>query len=140
MNMPLDVTSDELSDIFSVHVADIILQPGHPLSSHLASNDYSMSEAWIKCFSDKQSADTFVKKYDKMKLRGFDILCKVVQEQFSISELCKDMEKGVCKYSDQCNYKHVMCNEPNDCENRECWYGHSEKRSVISNKRPTEGK
>jgi hypothetical protein len=39
--MPLDVTSDELSAIFSVHVADFLFQPG-------ASNNFSMSEAWIK--------------------------------------------------------------------------------------------
>jgi hypothetical protein len=137
--MPLDVTSDELSAIFSVHVADILLQPGDQLSSHLASNDFSMSEAWIKHLSDQRSAQAFSKKHDKMNIRGFEIRCDVVQEPVNVSELCREMETGVCKYSsDQCDYKHIMCREPNECENRECWYGHSKKRSVTSNKRPVE--
>jgi hypothetical protein len=138
--MPWNVTSDELSKIFSVHVADILLQPGDPLSSHSASKDFSMSEAWIKNCSDQRSAQTFVKKYAKIKIREFEINCDVVKEPFIVSELCRELENGICKFaSDRCNYKHIMCDEPDECDNERCWYGHSKKRSIKSIRRPMEG-
>jgi len=139
-NMPLDVTSDELSEIFSVHVADILLQPGNQSSSHLASRDESTSEAWIKNLPDQQSARDFAKKYSRLIIRGSKVYCDVVQEPFNITELCTDFERGDCKYpADRCHYKHIMCSEPDECDNSKCWFGHHRRRLITSIRRPVEG-
>jgi hypothetical protein len=82
----------------------------------------------------------FIKKYSRKTIRGIEVDFNVVEEPFSTAELCREFEKGDCRYpADQCNYKHIMCNEPDECENKRCWYGHNRKRSVISDRRPIEG-
>ena len=139
--MPIDVTSGELAKLFSVHAAEILLRPGHQLSSHLTSDDLSTSEAWIKHRFDQKTAQTLAEKYSEKRIRGVKIQCNVVQEPVSTSELCRDYEEGSCKYpSDQCNYKHIRCNEADVCENRKCWYGHSKNRKIKSDGRPMRSK
>lgn len=139
-NIPVDATSEELSVIFSVHVADILLRPGHQVGSHLATKDLSMSEAWIKHMSNQQTAQDLAEKHSNVEIRGFKIHCHVVQEPLSVSELCRNFETGECEYPPNlCNYKHIMCNEPDICDNKKCWYGHSKKRQIVSNRQPTQG-
>ncbi len=140
-NMPLDVTSDELSEIFSVHVADILLQPGDPSSSHLPYNDRSTSQAWIKYLSDRRAIQDLAKKYSRKTIRGFEIYCDVVPEPWNTTELCLNFEKGDCTFpADRCHYKHILCNEPDSCDNRKCWFGHHRRRLITSIRRPEEGK
>jgi hypothetical protein len=140
-NMPIDVTSEELSFIFQVHVADILLRPGYQLSPYLASDDRLESEAWIKHMSDQQTARDLAKKHSNVEIRGFKIYCDVIQEPLNKSELCRDFERGDCQYStEECYYKHIMCDEPDECENKECWYGHNKKRQITSDRRPILGK
>jgi hypothetical protein len=140
INIPVDITSEELSVIFSVHVADILLRPGYQLSSHLATKDLSMSEAWIKHLSNQQAVQDLAKKHSNIEIRGFKIQCHVVQEPLNILELCRHFEKGQCEFAgNSCNYKHIMCSEPDICDDKKCWYGHSKKREITSDRRPAEG-
>ena len=139
-NIPSDVTSEELSNRFSVHVADILLRPANPESAHLVSDNESTAEAWIKHLSNRRSMEDFVKKYSRSVIRGCEIFLDIVEEPFSISELCRDFERGVCgRSADRCFYKHINCDAPDDCDNVKCWFGHSRKRSLSSDKQPIEG-
>ncbi|CAF5182289.1 unnamed protein product, partial [Rotaria magnacalcarata] len=50
-------------------------------------------------------------------------------------ELCRDFEKGLCRFSSKsCHYKHITCDEPDDCENKDCHCGHNIKRQITSNR------
>ncbi|CAF3972183.1 unnamed protein product, partial [Rotaria magnacalcarata] len=71
-NISNDVTSEELSSIFNVSVAHIVLQPGYQLNQHLVSNDQLNSEAWIKLIGDeKQTRDLAIKVSNKyLRLNG----------------------------------------------------------------------
>ena len=142
-NLSPNTTSEDLSRIFSVPVADILLRPAHPSSEYLASNDQSTSEAWIKHLSDRRAMEDFVGKNSRRTIGQWEISLAVVEEPLSISELCKDFERGNCRHiqpSDTCHYKHILCDEPDECENRKCWLGHSQERLITSDERPVEGK
>ena len=135
------MTSEDLSRIFSVHVADILLRPAHPSSEHLASNDLSTSEAWIKHLSDRQSMENFVKEYSRRTIGEWGITLTVVEEPINLIDLCFAFERDDCDFStERCDFRHVMCDEPNQCDNRECWFGHHTRRPIRSNRRPIEGK
>lgn len=138
----MDVTTEELFLIFGIRVANILLRPGYQLNPHLAPKDRSESEAWIKHVGNQETARALASKHSGFNLRGFTICCDIIDEPLNISELCRDFEKGICSYSlgQQCIYKHIMCDEPSECKNKECWYGHNKKRLITSDRRPIQGK
>ncbi|UJR11175.1 hypothetical protein I4U23_015356 [Adineta vaga] len=135
-NMPMDVTSEELSSIFLVCVGYILIQPGYELNDHLSSDSRVESEAWIKCAKIKSDLQELASEKSGANLRGYKIQCKVIDEPFNKSELCNEYEKGQCsRKPDQCWYKHILCDEPDTCVNQECWYGHTSRRQTISKSR-----
>jgi len=139
-NMPFDITSEELSLIFQVHVAYILLRPGDLVNEYSAPNDRLKSEGWIKNMSNQQTARNLAMKYSGVEIRGFKICCDVIHEPLNTAELCRDFEKGKCRFSSkQCYYKHIMCNKPDICNNDECWYGHSKKRQTTSKRQLIQG-
>ena len=134
------MTSEELSKIFSVHVADILFRPAHSQRAHLASADESTGEAWIKHLSDRRLMEDFVKKYSRTTIRGSEISLNIIEEPFNILDLCRDFENGDCRFSsEQCNYKHIICDESDQCMNVKCWFGHLRRRPITSIKRPAAG-
>ncbi|CAM2708528.1 unnamed protein product [Rotaria socialis] len=134
-NIPNDVTSEELSSIFDVPVAHIVLQPGCQLNQHLVSNDQLNSEAWIKLIgNEKQTRDLAIKISNK-NLRDFEMHFDVIPEPFYMFELCREFEKGLCRFSSKdCHYKHITCDEPDNCKKKDCHCGHSRKRQITSNR------
>ncbi|CAF5108320.1 unnamed protein product [Rotaria sp. Silwood1] len=55
-------------------------------------------------------------------------------ESINDEELCERFQKCQCPYStDTCYYKHITCYEPDTCDDKSCWLGHSDKRTTISN-------
>ncbi|CAF1163774.1 unnamed protein product [Rotaria sordida] len=138
-NMPSDITSEELSLLFDVHVADIILQPEYSLNEHLVKDDQLNSQAWIKNIGKEQTIRDLTIKKPQINLRGFQIHCNVINKPIYPFELCRNFELGKCEFSSQlCYYKHIICNQPNTCDNNQCHYGHSKKRQIISNKQNIE--
>ncbi|CAF1455218.1 unnamed protein product [Rotaria sp. Silwood1] len=138
-NMPSDITSEELSLLFDVHVADIILQPEYSLNEYLVKDDQLNSQAWIKNIDKEQNIRYLAIKKSQTNLRGFQIHCNVINKPIYQFELCRNFELGKCEFSSQtCNYKHIICNQPNTCDNNQCHYGHSKKRQIISNKQNIE--
>lgn len=100
------------------------------------------SEAWIKFPPEKQSLlNNVVKKTPGKTLRGFQMKCDIVEEPYNTYELCRDFEKGQCKrLSKECHYKHILCTQPNQCEDEECHYGHTDSRKTISKRQSGKGK
>ncbi|CAF2918022.1 unnamed protein product [Rotaria sp. Silwood2] len=132
-NIPLDVTSEELSQIFNIHIADIVIKPGYLPNEHLTSNDQIDSEAWIKNIGSEKLTRDLAIKNSKIKLRGLPIKCDVIHEPIHTFELCRNFKNGLCKYYHKCQFKHIMCNQPENCLDEQCHYGHSKKRLVTLN-------
>ncbi|CAF3866485.1 unnamed protein product [Rotaria sordida] len=132
-NIPLDVTSEELSQIFNIHVADIVIKPGYIRNECLASKDQINSEAWIINIGNEKKIRDLASKNSKIKLRGLQIKCDVINEPVYPFELCRNFKTGVCKYQIKCQFKHIMCNQPETCPDEQCFYGHNRKRQVTSN-------
>lgn len=131
--MPIDVTSEELSNIFQVDVADILIKPGYQLNEYLSSDDQRNSEAWIKPIDNQKSLIDLVNNKSKTNLRGFEIYCDIINEPYKISELCREFEKDACQYlQNQCYYKHILCDQPDSCKDEECHYGYSKNRPIQS--------
>ena len=140
-DIPSNVTSEDLSEIFSIHVADILFQPAHPSSEHLASNDQSTGEAWIKHLSDRRAMEDFVQKYSRSTIGDWKMSLNIVEEPISLIDLCIAFEKGSCEFStDRCDFRHIMCDESDQCDDRTCWFGHHRRRPTTSIRRPIESK
>jgi len=123
-NIPHDVTSEELSQIFNIHVGDIVIKPG---------GLFNDSEAWIKNIGNEKQTRDLASKISNIKLRGQQIECDVIQEPIYRFELCRIFKTGTCKFEKGCHFKHIMCNESDSCSDEQCRYGHSRKRQVTSN-------
>ncbi|UJR16586.1 hypothetical protein I4U23_003486 [Adineta vaga] len=132
-NLPVRVTSAELSDIFKVSVPSILVYPCFQIEqSHLTAGRTS-SEAWIKGFDDESTAHISAKRNSGRIVRTNTIQCEVMPEQIEEQELCTNFQKGQCSHtSTTCHFKHISCDELDTCEDQNCWYGHTNKRTTIS--------
>lgn len=131
------MTSEEISNLFKVPIAVILLYPCFRLEqSHLA-DGRSSSEAWIKNFTDEKTARVLAQQKTGTFLRTNKIQCEAMVELINEDELCRLFEKGRCQYTiETCHYKHFSCSEPDTCEDENCWYGHSQQRITKSINRP----
>ncbi|CAF1333720.1 unnamed protein product, partial [Rotaria sp. Silwood1] len=132
-NIPPDVTGEELSQIFNKPVANIVIKPGFRRYESLASDKSVDSEAWINNIGDERQARNLANKNSNKTLHGFQIKCDVTSEPIYPFELCRNYRTGLCNYEIKCFFKHIMCNQPENCPDEQCPYGHSRKRQVTSN-------
>lgn len=138
--MPTDIHSQELSNIFRVDIANILVRPHKKLYDHIAGNNRTQVEAWIYDVGDEQSAQQLANRKRGLILRGLKIQCQVIKVPLKVFQLCKQFEKGSCSFSIGCIYEHIRCREPVTCQNTRCWYGHDRERVVKSENRPQSGK
>ncbi|CAF1157811.1 unnamed protein product [Rotaria sp. Silwood1] len=134
-NLPPSITSEQLSLIFEVHVADILIRP-QAIPEENEISEMLPWEASIKHSGNHQIVEKLVKKLGRRQLDSYTIQCECIQEEVHPSQLCEQFEIGQCKYQNDCNFKHWMCNEPDTCEDENCWFGHNERRTLKSNSRP----
>ncbi|CAM4826376.1 unnamed protein product [Rotaria magnacalcarata] len=136
-NLPTCVTSEEVSSVFRVPIAKIILYPCYRLERNCVVNGRSSSEAWIKNVGDKQTTQNLAEKISGYFIRTNKIHCEAILEPINEQELCENFRKGICQYSwTQCHYKHYSCYEPDTCKDEYCCFGHNQKRTTISIDRP----
>jgi hypothetical protein len=136
-NMPTNVSSEELSSIFKVDIANILVRPYHELNNNLVESNRQQVEAWIKEIGNEQSAQRLATEKTGTDLRGFKIQSQAIRASLNIFDLCKHFQEGTCLFSIGCNMKHILCVEPVDCNNTRCWYGHTSQRRTRSERRPT---
>ncbi|CAF3930113.1 unnamed protein product [Rotaria sp. Silwood2] len=136
-NMPTNVTGEDLSRIFRVDIANILIRPYNELNDHLVEDNRTQVEAWIKEIGSEQSAQKLAGEKNGFYLRGFKIQCQVIRVPLKIFELCRHFQQGTCSYSICCEMKHIRCVQPVTCENNQCWYGHDSERITKSIRRPT---
>ena len=136
-DLPLRVTSEEVSKHFGVPIALILLHPCFRAEQTYIDNGRSSSEAWIKNFSDEKSAQTLAKDKTETLLGTNRIHCQAMLETIDDEqELCERFQEGQCQYTmDTCYYKHFSCSQLDTCDDTTCWYGHSMKRKTKSSRR-----
>ncbi len=136
-NLPLRITSEEVSSVFQVPIARILLYPCYRLEQSRVIGGRSSSEAWVKMFSDEKSARMLAEKKNGIIVRKNRIQCEAMLETINEEELCEKFQTGQCSYAaDTCYYKHFSCSLPDTCDDEYCWLGHSNKRKTESIKRP----
>lgn len=136
-NLPLRITSEEVSSAFQIPVARILLYPCYRLEQSRVVGGRSASEAWIKMFADEKSAQTLAAKKNGALIRRNRIQCQAMLESINDEELCEKFQIGQCPYTVQtCHYKHFSCSLPDTCEDKYCWLGHSDQRKTVSTQRP----
>ncbi|CAF1527907.1 unnamed protein product, partial [Rotaria sordida] len=136
-NMPTDVTSEDLSSIFKVNIANILVRPHNELNDRLVESDRRQVEAWIKEIPTEQLALRLAKEKTGFNLRGFQIHCQATQAPVNPFDLCGRFQTGKCPFSIGCDQKHIRCVEPIKCKNTHCWYGHDKARRTRPARRPT---
>jgi hypothetical protein len=136
-NLPLRVTSEEISSVFKVPIARILLYPCYRLEQSRVIGGRSSSEAWIKMFPDEETAHILAENKNGTLVSKNRIQCEAMLETINEEELCEKFQTGQCSYTvDTCHYKHFSCSLPDTCEDEYCWLGHSNKRKTESIKRP----
>jgi hypothetical protein len=135
-NMPSDVTGEDLSTIFKVNIANILLRPFNELNNNLVEHDRIQAEAWIKEIGNEQAAHKMAKEKNGTDLRGFKIRCQAIRAPLNVSDLCERFQIGACLFSICCNMKHIRCVNEITCNNTQCWYGHDWQRTTKSERRP----
>jgi hypothetical protein len=136
MNLPNDVTGEELSNIFRVDVANILIRPYNELQNHLAEDNRKPVEVWIKDIGSNEFLQRLVKEKNESFLRDFRMQCQVIPAPVNHFELCELYQRGRCPFSIGCRNKHIRCVKPVECANTQCWYGHDEQRSIHSKRPP----
>jgi hypothetical protein len=70
-------------------------------------------------------------------VRTNKIQCEAVLDPIDKQELCERFQIGQCPYTmETCHFKHFSCSQLDTCDDENCWFGHSEKRTTISMSRP----
>lgn len=133
-DLPLRVTSEEVSKHFGVPSAVILLYPCFRAEQAYITHGRSSSEGWIKYFSDEKSAQRLAEEKTGTLLGPNRIHCEAMLEPIDDPhELCERFQEGQCPYTmDTCYYKHFSCSQRDTCEDTACWYGHSMKRKTKS--------
>lgn len=140
-NLPICVTSEEVSKHFNVPSGLILLDPCFRVEQAHVVGGRSSSEAWIKNFSDEESAVALARVKTETFIRTNRIQCEAMLEPIDDDELCERFQEGRCPYlKNTCNYKHFSCSQSDTCEDSNCLYGHTMKRKTKSIKRPTRRK
>ncbi|CAF4976038.1 unnamed protein product [Rotaria sp. Silwood1] len=133
-NLPFRVTSEEISKVFKVPIGVILLYPCFRLEQSRIVDGRSSSEARITNFTNEKLAQSLAQEKTGMLIGTNKIQCEVMLESINDEELCERFQKCQCPYStDTCYYKHITCYEPDTCDDKSCWLGHSDKRTTISN-------
>lgn len=136
-NLPLRVNSAEVSSIFQIPIARILLYPCYRLEQSRINGGRSSSEAWIKMFPDEKAARTLAQAKNGVFVRQNRIECEAMLETINEEELCENFQTGLCPYTtDTCHYKHFSCSLPDTCGDEHCRLGHSNKRKTVSIQRP----
>ncbi|CAF1131778.1 unnamed protein product [Adineta ricciae] len=136
-NLPVRVTSEELANIFKVRIPFILVHPCFLIEQAHSTDARTTSEAWIKGVKDKADAQHIAEENNGKILRRNRIVCQVMQEEIDEDELCTNFLKGQCPYTnDTCHFRHISCDEPDTCENPDCWYGHTDVRPTRPHFRP----
>lgn len=136
-NLPLCITSEEVSSVFRVPIVRILLYPCYRLEQSRVIGGRSASEAWIKMFPDEKTARILAENKNGLLVRKNRIQCEAMPETIHDEELCEKFQIGQCSYTvDTCHYKHFSCSLPDTCDDVYCWLGHSNKRQTVSMKRP----
>jgi hypothetical protein len=136
-NLPFRITSEEVSSIFQVPIAVILLYPCFLLEKSRIVGGRSSSEAWIKKIPDEKTARTLAEKKSGTLVRTNKIQCQAMLESINDEELCERFQIGQCPYTvDTCHYKHFSCSLQDTCDDEYCWLGHNDKRTTISVNRP----
>lgn len=132
--LPFDITSRTLSNFFKVPLYDILLKPGNQWIAASSSNGGCLlSEAWIK-YTDKQIDNE--KPSTSVIYRGEAINIEInrIQEPYENYELCPYFQKGSCsRLSSECYSKHILCDQPYNCDTSNCLYGHRRNPPIASN-------
>lgn len=127
------MTSEEVSQIFQVPTVAILLYPCFRIEQVHVSGGRSSSEAWITNLSDERTARVLAEKATGTLVRKNRIQCEAMLKPVYDEELCERFEKDQYPFTmDTCRYKHFSCFEPDTCENEECWFGHTIKRTTVS--------
>jgi hypothetical protein len=128
------VTSEEIATHFKVPIAVVLLNSCFRLEQYLR-NGRTSSEAWIKNFSDEKAAHALAKSKTGTFLHTNTIECRAMLEPIDKQEpeLCENFQKGQCPYTmDTCHFKHYSCSETDTCDDKNCWLGHTNKRTTVS--------
>jgi hypothetical protein len=123
-----------LSKAFNAHVAQILFRPAFQIVMNHLKNGYASTEVWIKYDGQKKDVLKLAKTKSGIQIRGISIQCEAVLEPLENRTLCKNFNRGTCKYN-PCYYKHYQCTEPDTCNNAHCLLGHSTRRIAVSNRR-----
>ena len=134
-SLPNDVTGEELSNLFRVDVANILIRPYNESQKHLAEGDRNSVEVWIRDIGSSEFLQRLAKEKNESVLRGLRMQCRVVPVPVNSFELCEPYQRGRCSFAIACRKKHIRCVQPVECCDTRCWYGHDEQRRVHS-KRP----
>ena len=127
------VTSEEVSAVFEVPIAVILLYPCYQSERSRLVGGRSSSEAWIKNVGDEKTARALAESKTGTIVRTHKIQCEAMLESINEGELCKHFQIGQCFYTaNTCHYKHFSCSEPDTCDDEYCWLGHTSKRTTVS--------
>lgn len=131
-HLPATIASEELSDVFQTHVANILLREHTINSSCPALHEVVSYEAWIKNIGDEKATRALANRTSNTELQGSEIKCQCVREPVLIEELCRHFMTDSCRYASRCNYKHLRCQKPNNCSDPMCHLGHAASRQTKS--------
>lgn len=132
-NLPVCVTSEEVSRAFQVPITVILLHSCFRLEQSHISGGRTSSEAWITNFNDEISAKLLAEQKTGTSIRNNRIQCEAMSEEVYGNELCEGFQNGTCQYSaESCYYKHISCDKSDSCDDQNCWRGHTDRRTTKS--------
>lgn len=134
--LPVCITSEKLSAVLQVPIANILLYPCFRCERENDREGRTSSEAWIYDFDQIETARKFAENANGKSVGSCRIECQAELEAVDVKELCEQFQVGRCPYINDCRYKHYTCNEPDTCDDKDCWLGHSIKRATQSRQRP----
>ena len=114
-NLSSNTTGEDLSKLFDIPVEFILL-------------DTVKNEAWIKNIFRKDMAESKATRYNGTRLNNRAIKCQANVELIHIAKLCSYFRAGDCNNGDRCSARHILCSNPINCSQKNCYYGHLKQR------------
>ena len=119
-NLCPSVSAQQLASMFNVLVRQILIDTFH-------------RAAWIKDLETKECSGSLADQYRNQRLGEQRISCQAMREEIPVPELCSYFRLGTCKRENGCNQKHVRCEDPAECINKDCYYGHDSNKKLRRN-------
>ncbi len=129
-NLPDSISAETLAHEFGFIWWKILIKPGNFL---LRSQQERKTEAWFKHIYDEPLARHLARTWSSIDIDNETVFCTTVRSSINPAELCFKNQNGLCQRLDEeCDFKHEHCGLNFNCDDHECWLGHSSERNYCT--------